>query len=56
MYNYDNAPNHYFIKTIENIDNYTNYPFELTKINDIGLVLIDITFNDKSQNSTSDEQ
>ena len=46
---YDNAPNYYFISTIQNIDNYTDYPFKIYKINDIGLVLIDIALNDWSQ-------
>ena len=49
MYNYDNAPNYYFIKTIQNIDNYTDYPFKINKINDIGLILIDITL--KAENT-----
>ena len=54
MYNYDNAPNYYFIKTIQNSDHYTDYTFKINKIKDIGLVLIDITLNDWSQDD--DEQ
>ena len=48
-YNYDNAPNHYLIKTIQNIDNYTDYTFTINKINDVGLVLIDTTLKNWSQ-------
>ena len=50
------APNYYSIKHIQNVNNYTNYSFKIDKINEVGLVLIDITLHDWSQDDKNNHQ